>query len=177
MAVTPALRFRQFADIKDPEQQQRHKGATFHWNVYSRLTAASGSTSRTLVETATMPKGSFTIAQGTLTIGEQGIEAPYTGLLDDLSEQPIKEIIHKVLKDDCKIALDSVAGAEFNKTPLRVCAYGASTAGTDTAAVTLTTNSVCTLTNSVALGKGHVKSIVDLMKERNIPKQHWGLAA
>lgn len=30
MAVTPAVRFRQFADIKDPDQQQRHAGATFH---------------------------------------------------------------------------------------------------------------------------------------------------
>ena len=43
------------------------------------------------------------------------------------------------------------------------------TGGTDTAAVTLPTNGTATLTNNVALGKEHVKNIVDLMKERNIP--------
>ena len=165
MGVAPAVRFRQFADIKDPEHQSRHKGATFHWNVFSTLTADSGSTTRTLTETNTMPKGRYTITQGTMTITEHGIEAPYTGLLDDLSEQPVKEIIHNVLKRDCKEALDRACAAEFNKTPLRVCP----TSGTDTAAVTLTTNSVCTLTNTIALGNLHVKSIVDLMKERNIP--------
>ena len=42
-ALKPGLRFRQFCDIKDPEQQgAMHKGATFHWNVYSKVTAATG---------------------------------------------------------------------------------------------------------------------------------------
>jgi len=72
MAVRPGLRFRQFADIKDPDQQQRHKGAIFHWNVYSKLTADNGLTSRTLDETKVMPTGNFTITQGTLTITERG---------------------------------------------------------------------------------------------------------
>ena len=35
--------------------------------------------------------------------------------------------------------------------------------------MTLTTNGTVTITNNVALGNGHVKAIVDLMKERNIP--------
>jgi N4-gp56 family major capsid protein len=165
MAVQPALRFRQFADIKDPEHQQRHHGATFHWNVYSRITADSGNTTRTLIETNTMPQGSFTITQGTMTIAEQGLAVPYTGLLDDLSEQPVKEIIHKVLKVDCKESLDRTCAAQFNATPLRVVP----TTGTDTKAITLTTNGTATLTNSIALGNLHVKSIVDVMKERNIP--------
>jgi N4-gp56 family major capsid protein len=165
MAVVPAVRFRQFADIKDPDHQSRHKGATFHWNVYSTLTADSGTTTRTLVETNTMPRGKFTITQGTMTIGEYGIEVPYTGVLDDLSEQPIKEIIHKVLKRDCKEALDRAAAAQFNATVLRVVP----STGTDTAAVTLTTNGTATQTNSIAMGNLHVKSIVDVMKERNIP--------
>jgi hypothetical protein len=30
MAVKPGLRIRQFCDIKDPDQQQRFKGAKFH---------------------------------------------------------------------------------------------------------------------------------------------------
>lgn len=29
-AVQPGLRFRQFADVKDPDQNQRHRGAVYH---------------------------------------------------------------------------------------------------------------------------------------------------
>jgi N4-gp56 family major capsid protein len=165
MAVKPGLRFRQFADIKDPDQQQRHKGAPFHLNVYSKLTADSGETSRALDETKVMPTGNFTITQGTLTITERGMSVPYTGKYDDLSEQPVKEIIHQILKRDCKEAMDKDCAAEFAKTPLRVVPTG----GNGTAAVTLTTNGTATLTNTIALGKLHVKTIVDLMKERDIP--------
>lgn len=166
-AVQPTLRFRQFTDAKDPEQSNAmHKGATFHWNVYSDLTRdGGGSTSRTLAETSTMPTGSFSITQGTLTIGEYGIAVPYTGKFDDLSEQPVKEIIHNILKKDCKKALDRLAADQFAETALRVVPTG----GTDTSAVTLTTNGTATLTNSIALAKEHVKTIVDVMKERNIP--------
>lgn len=92
-------------------------------------------------------------------------KCPYTGKLDDLSEHPVKEIIRKVLKNHAVKSIDLASKTEFDKTPLRVVP----TTGTDTAAVTLTTNSVATLTNSIAMGKEHVKTIVDLMKERNIP--------
>ena len=168
-ALLPTLRFRQFADIKDPDQQGRYKGATFHWNIYSKVSADSGLSTRNLVETNTMPTGNFTITQGTLTIDEYGLGVPYTGKYDDLSEHPVKEIIHKALKIDCKEALDTMVAEEFEKTPLRIIASGASSAGTDTSAVILTTDSVCTLTNNVALGKAHIRTIVTTMKERNIP--------
>jgi N4-gp56 family major capsid protein len=161
MAVQPLVKFRQFADIKDAAHQGKSKGDTFHWNVYSDV-ATQGTT---LVETSTMPETNFTITQGTLTVTEYGNSVPYTGKLDDLSEHPVKEIIHKVLKNDAKKAFDIAAHAQFDSTPLRV--YPAS--GTTTDAVTLTTNGTASGTNNVALGKNHVKVIVDLMKERNIP--------
>lgn len=88
---------------------------------------------------------------------------PYTGKLDDLSEQPVKEIINKVLKNDAKKAFDTLAEAQFNATKLRYVATTATDAGT------LYINGSATGTNSVALGKNHVKLIVDAMKERNIP--------
>jgi len=87
---------------------------------------------------------------------------PYTGKLDDLSEQPVKEIIRKVLVNDAKKAIDTEAHDQFKAAPLRVAA-------TATAAITLTTNGTATVTNSIALGTSHVKLIVDEMKERNIP--------
>jgi hypothetical protein len=93
------------------------------------------------------------------------ISVPYTGKYDDLSEHPVKEIIHQILKRDCKETMDIDAAAEFNKTPLRVCP----TSGNHASAVTLTTNSATATTNNIALGKKHVRTITTLMKERNIP--------
>ena len=161
MAVQPIVKFRQFCDVKDAAHQGLHRGDTFHWNVFSDV----GTQGSTLTETNTIPETSFTIAQGTMTITEAGNSVPWTGKLDDLSEQPVAEVIRKVLKTDAKKAFDNLASAEFNKAALRV----APPSGTDTSAVTLTTNSVCTITNTIALGSAHVKSIVDVMKERNIP--------
>lgn len=167
MAVQPMVKFRQFCDAKDatrarnPEGNMLGKGDLFAWNVYSDVANQGG----TLIETTTMPETNFTITQGTLTVTEYGNSVPYTGKLDDLSEQPVREIIHQVLKNDVKKAFDIAAHAQFNGALLRVVPTG----GTSTTAVTLTTNGTATATNSVALNNSHVKSIVDLMKERNIP--------
>lgn len=160
-SVQPTVKYRQFADIKDAALQGKGKGDTFHWNVYSNV-ANQGTT---LVETDTMPETQYSIVQGTMTITEMGQSVPYSGKLDDLSEQPVKEVIQKVIKYDALKAFDIAAFAEFNKTPLRVVALN----GTDTSAVVLTTNGTATATNNVALGKNHVKTIIDTMKERNIP--------
>ncbi len=160
-ALQPMVKFRQFADVKDAAAQGKGKGETFTWNVFSDI-ATPGTT---LVETTVMPESNFTITQGTMTVNEAGNSVPYTGKLDDLSEQPVKEIINKVLKNDAKKAFDTLAYTQFNLTPLRVVP----TASTNTSLVTLTTNGTATITNTIAMGKEHVKSIVDLMKERNIP--------
>jgi N4-gp56 family major capsid protein len=155
------VKFRQFADVKDAAIQGKHKGQEFHWNVYSDV-ATQGTT---ILETNPMPETNFTITQGTMTITEYGNSVPYTGKLDDLSEHPVKEIIAKVLKNDAKKAFDIGAHAQFNATPLRVVPTG----GTATDSIVLTTNGTATATNNVALGKNHVKAIVDTMKERNTP--------
>jgi len=161
MAVQPIVKFRQFCDIKDAAHQGLHRGDTFHWNVFSDV-ATQGTT---LTETSTIPETSFTISQGTMTITEAGNSVPYTGKLDDMSEQPVREVVRKVLKNDAKKAFDNLASAQFDAAKLRVVP----TSGTSTTALTLTTNGVCAVNNNIALGKEHVKLIVDTMKERNIP--------
>ena len=161
MAVQPIVKFRQFCDIKDAAHQGLHRGDTFHWNVFSDV-ATQGTT---LTETSTIPETSFTISQGTMTITEAGNSVPYTGKLDDLSEQPIREIVRKVLKNDAKKSFDNLAADQFNAAALRVVP----TNGTSTTSLDLTTNGTATETNNIALGKEHVKLIVDTMKERNIP--------
>jgi hypothetical protein len=166
-AVQPMTKFRHFCDGKDatrarnPEGQMLGKGDVFHWNVYSDVSTQGG----TLTETSTMPETSFTITQGTLTVTEYGNSVPYTGKLDDLSEQPIREIIHKVLRNDVKKAFDSAAHAQFNACLLRVVP----TSGTSATAIDLTVDGTATETNNLAMANSHVKLIVDTMKERNIP--------
>lgn len=159
--VNAAVKFRQFCDARDATDKGLHAGELFHWNVFSDLSTIGSS----LVETTTMPETGFTITQGTLTLTERGNSVPYTGKLDNFSRQPVLEIVEKALARDARKSFDIAAWEQFNAAPLRVVPTG----GTSTTAVTLTTNGTATLTNNVALGKDHVKAIVDTMKERNIP--------
>lgn len=160
-ALQPVVKFRQFCDAKDATDKGLGKGATYHWNVYTDVQQQGA----VLQETAALPETNFKINQGSLTIQELGNSVPYSGLLDNLSKQPVTEIIHKVLKNDCKKVLDAQAHAQFNATGLRV----APTGGNSATAVTAVENGITTITNALALNKDHVKAIVDLMKERNIP--------
>ena len=161
MAVQPLVKFRQFCDVRDASQQGKKKGDIFTWDVFSDVATAGG----VLSETNTMPESNFTIIQGTLTVTELGNSVPYSGKLDNLSKFPVMELIQKVLKNDAVKTFDRQAWNQFNQTLLRVIPVG----GTDTAAITLYTNGTVTGTNSIAYNNGHAKSIVDLMKERNIP--------
>ena len=161
LELLPSVKFRQFCDIKEEEAQGKNKGDRWYWNVYSKV-ATKG---RTLNETVKMPETKFTITQQSATITERGNSVPFTGKLDDLSEQPVTEVIHKVLKVDAKESMDIGAWEQFDATPLRV----APTSGTSTTAVTLTTNGATATTNNVAFRKGHAAAIATTMKERNIP--------
>jgi N4-gp56 family major capsid protein len=164
MSLRPIVKFRQFADVKDAAHQGLNKGDTFHWNVYS--TVATGGA--VLVENTAIAETNFTITQGTMSINEYGNSIPFTSKLDDLSEHPVKEIIHKVLKIDAAQVLDGLVADQIDTTPLRVVPAGPTAGGTSTDTVVLTTNGTATTTNNVALGKDHIKAIVDVMKERNI---------
>lgn len=119
-----------------------------------------------MVETNTVPETNFTITQGTLTITEFANSVPYTGILDDLSYHPVKEIVQKVLKNDAKKAFDNEAAAKFDTAKLRVVP---SSSGTSTTAITVTTNATATLTNNIEFRKHHARLIAIEMKERNIP--------
>lgn len=158
MKLQPMVRFRQHCDAKDATNKGLNKGDKFYWNVYSDVETRGGN----LDEQEAMPETKYTVSQASLTVNEQGNSVPFTAKLDNFSKHPVKEVINKVLKNDACKALDSQAHAQFNATPLTVAA------ATSTTAVTLETTG-CTVTNNVALGKGHVKATVDIMKERNIP--------
>lgn len=82
-----------------------------------------------------------------------------------LAKHQVAAIIDKTLKDDSRKYFDIESYLQFKNTALRA----GPSSGTSTTAITLDTTGTSTVTNNVALGTGHVKAIVDTMKERNIP--------
>lgn len=155
-ALQPMVRFRQFCDAK--EAFGLGIGDTYHWNIYSDVQNAGGA----LSETQTMPETNFTISQASATITEYGNSVPFTKKLDDLSEHPVTEIIHKVLRNDARKVLDSAAYNQFNASPIRACS-------TSSTAYTVTTNGTASGTATSPLSNTHVKNIADYMAEANIP--------
>jgi len=160
MGVQATSKFRQFADIRDAFGKVTRSGQTFTWDTVPMLSRAS----RALTETNTMPQGQHTVLQGTLTMNERGFSVPYTEMLESMSQFTVRQPIMKVLKHDATVDLDCLVHQQFNLTPLRVAASAAADG------VSLTTNSTATVTNSVALSTTNIKSIVDTMKTRNIPR-------
>ena len=160
-ALQPMSRFQQHCDASDFTDKGYGKGELFNWNIYSDISTQGGR----LSETQKMPESNFTITQGTGTIYEFGNSVPYSGLLDDLSKQPVKQIIHKALKNDDNKAFEAEARAQFAATKLTVTPAS----GNSATAITLETTGTATETNNLAMNNVHVKLISDAMKERNIP--------
>lgn len=157
--LQPMSRFRQFCDIK--EGKGKSKGELFNWNVYSDV-ATEGNASG-VQETDATPETNFTVTQATLTVTEYTNSVPYTKKLDDLSRHPVKEVINKVLKNDARKTLDRAAHAQFDATTVTLTPLS----GTDPSAVVVETGGA-TILNNIAMGIAHIKSITDIMKERDI---------
>lgn len=168
LEMQPGCRFDQLCDAKNAVGL--HKGQTFNWDIYSDVSDDGTLGQAHLSETEVMPEDNFTISQGSLTIGEYGRAVPYTGLLDNLSEQPIKEVIRRTLRNHAVKSLDRAAAAKFATTPLRVSV----TNGTTVTSANLATDGAADNANAIALANTHVKGIADLMAERNIPAYGHG---
>lgn len=160
-ALQPMTRFIQHCDADDFSDKGLHAGDAFQWNIYSDVTTQGGR----IGENEKMPETGFTITQNSGTVVEFGNSVPYTGTLDNLSRHPVKQIVHKALKNDAVKAFESEAHAQFAATPLTVTPAG----GTSATAITLETTGTPTATNNLAMNNTHVKLISDQMKERNIP--------
>jgi N4-gp56 family major capsid protein len=155
-ALQPMVRFRQFCDAR--EAFGLGKGDTFNWNIYSDVQQAGG----TLNETDSMPESNFNVTQASLTVTEYGNSVPFTKKLDDLSEHPVTEVIHKVLKNDARQVLDTAAFNQFNQSLLRATSTSAT-------AFALTTNGTPGGAHTNELSNDHVKGIADELAERDIP--------
>jgi hypothetical protein len=159
-AVQPLVRFRQLCE-PDPGALAKglHRGDSYRWNIYGNV-ARQG---RELDELTPIPETSAQIAQASLTVTEYGQSVPYTSKITALAKRDVVAIIHKMLKNDARKAFDIASWTQFNATLAKF------SASTSTTSVNLTTNGTPNDTNNVALGTGHIKAIVDTMRERNVP--------
>jgi len=155
-AIQPTCRFRQFADIE--VALGKNVGDVFNWNIYGDTDTEAGA----IAENAVMPETGFPVSQGSVTMTEYGISVPYSGKFDDFSEHPVKNIIHKTLKNNARRALDTAAHAQFDATLLKAV-------GGATGSITLVDTGTSAAVNNVAMTFDHIKTINDTMQERNIP--------
>jgi N4-gp56 family major capsid protein len=165
----PLVKFRQLCDVIENDADGKPllgkgRGDAYYWNVFSKLRNKG----RAVDETERLPSGGFKVQQLSGKIQEFGQEVEYTGKLDDLSAQPIKAIIDKVLKIDVAETFDIAAWSQFNQTPLRVAPTSA------TAVTAFSTGGFTSTVNAFAMGKAHIEPIVTQMKELNIPAYEEG---
>ena len=160
-SLQPMTRFLQHCDAMDFTDKGLHAGDAYQWNIYSDV----GTQGTTINENQIMPETSFTVTQKSGTLYEFGNSVPYSGRLDDHSKHPVKQIIHKALKNDCVKAFETQAHTQFAATKLTVTPAS----GNSATAITLEETGTATATNDLAMNNVHVKLIVDQMKERNIP--------
>lgn len=160
MAIQPLMRFRAFADVESA--LGLNKGSIWQWTAVSDLAMRGGR----LVETLPIPETNFTVSKNFLEITEYANSVPLTEKLLDMAEAPIKRIVKNALANDAAKTTDIEVFNVFKTTPLRVVPTG----GTATDSVVLTSDGVPAAANNVALGKDHIKAIVDEMDERGIPR-------
>jgi hypothetical protein len=160
-ALQPMTRFVQHCDADDFTDKGLHVGDAYQWNIYSDVSQQGGR----LTENVRMPETGFTITQGSGTVYEFGNSVPYSGVLDDRSAHPVKQIIHKALKNDCVKAFEAEAHLQFAATPLTVTPDS----GNSATAIAFETTGTPTSANNLAMNNVHVKLISDEMKERNMP--------
>jgi N4-gp56 family major capsid protein len=153
----PEFRFRQFLDVH--EQVGKGRGDTWNFDKSGNVATQGG----TLVETNTIPETNYVTNQGTGTITEYGNSVPFTGKLQALGQFEVEPITEQKLKDDQVKVLESAAGAQFVATE-----YVAVMSATNN--VVFTTNGTATATATADLTAANVRSVVDFMKKRLVPK-------
>jgi N4-gp56 family major capsid protein len=117
----------------------------------------------TLSETSTIPRTSFSINQGTVSMTEYGNAIGYTGKLVSLGQLSIEESTREALKNSIIKVLDSTCGAQFQLADYKaVCA--------STATTTFSTNGVAGATATANMSDVNVRDIVDRLKKMNTPK-------
>ena len=153
----PLFRLRQFVDVK--EAIGKNRGDTWLFDKTGNVATQGG----VLTETNTIPQTNFVTGQGTGTIYEFGNSVPYTGKLQLLGQFQIDSVVEQKLRDDMVKVIESNCGAQFAATDyVAVCS--------STASVVFTTNGTATASATGDASAANVRSIVNYMKRKLIPK-------
>lgn len=153
----PMFRLRQLCDAK--EAMGKGKGDTWYFDKAGNVGTQGG----TLSETNTIPETDYVTNQGTGSMTEYGNAVPFTGKLSQLGQFEVESVTEQKLRDDQVKVLESAAGAQFAATEfIAVCS--------STASVVFTTNGTAVATATADLTAANVRSIVDFMKKKNVPK-------
>lgn len=164
LAVEPLTKFRQVADSQI--STGRHRGNTMTWSIMGDITTPGGAVN----ESVTMPLGTLTIAQGTLTVSEFGQAINFSRYLEDLSKFSIEDALGVALTNDCAKTLDRQVWNQFKATTTQLSANANSnTAVILWAGSAASTPNNVTQTNNVTLTLAHTRAISNLMKNRNVP--------
>lgn len=152
----PIQKFRQFTT---PEPAAGKKsGDKVFYNKVSNIATQGG----TLTETSTIPKSSYTITQGTLTMLEYGMSIDYTEKLETLGDISTREQVIEVLSNDMAKVLDSAAAVQFQTSDYKaVCETTASTV--------FSSNGVAGTGAAASMSDKNVRDIIDEMKANNFP--------
>lgn len=152
----PLVKFRQFCAKK--ADFKKNAGESMNFDVFTNLASAGG----TLTETNTMTKGTFSVAQGTLSVDEWGNAVGWSGKAEALSMLSPKAAASKLLLQDKVKVLDSNVEAQMD-----LCSYRYVGSTTDTG--NFTSDGTATATAAVNMSKFHLQEMVDKLQELNTP--------
>lgn len=150
-----ALQKSVFMDYVRPvEGFGRKKGETI---TLTRVANLAEPTDPTLSEGIRIPEDSISISTIGITVNELGRSVPYTNLADDLSEFDIENIVQKRLRDQMKLALDTLISKNgFKKAKVKYTPTGL-------ASDTIATNGTAGAQATENMNVYHVETIRDYL--------------
>lgn len=90
----------------------------------TRVSNLAEPTSPVLLEGYRIPEDTLSLSTKAITVQEIGRSVPFTSLSDDLSEFDINQIVQKRLRDQMKLALDTLAATAFKKAKVKYVPTG-----------------------------------------------------
>jgi len=117
-----ALQKSVFMDYVRPvEGYGRKKGEAV---TITRVANLAEPTNPTLTEGVRIPEDTLSLSTKAITVSEIGRSVPFTSLSDDLSEFDIENIVQRRLRDQMKLALDTLASTAFKKAKIKYVPTG-----------------------------------------------------
>ena len=131
----------------------RKQGETVTLTRIANLTEPS---SAVLTEGIRIPEDDFSVTTTSITVSEIGRAVPYTSLSEDLSFFDVENQIQRVLRDQMKLTLDTIAATAFQAGQVKYVPTGL-------ASSTISTNGTPGATASANMNLYHVEEIRDYL--------------